>query len=183
MMRLFVAIDLPQRVKDQLGALKTDIPGARWVKPAQMHLTLRFIGDQVMEAHFQQIKTALATIEAEAFTLTLQGVGRFPPSPKKAARVLWVGISAQPRLDVLYQKVETAVRRIGFPEDDHDFNPHITLARVQSDKLSPAISSFLENNADFQSETIAVDQFYLYSSLLSPQGPSYKREAIISLKK
>jgi RNA 2',3'-cyclic 3'-phosphodiesterase len=181
-MRLFVAIDLPEKVKDQLGALKADIPGARWVKPAQMHLTLRFIGDQVSESQFQQIKTALAAIEAEAFELSLQGVGRFPPSPKKAARVLWVGITPQPRLNVLYQKVEAAVRSVGFPADDHDFNPHITLARVQSDKLSQAISTFLEANACFQSETIPVDQFYLYSSLLSPQGPRYQREATLPLK-
>jgi len=183
MYRLFAAIDLPKTVKDQLSALRGDVPGARWVKPPQMHLTLRFIGDQVAANQFQQIKAALAQVQSPAFDVQLQGVGRFPPSPKKPPRVLWVGTAEQPLLHQLYRQVNAVLAKVGVQPDDHDFNAHITLARMQAYKPSPEVERYLAAHAEFHTDMIPVTAFVLYASVLSPQGPTYKQEAVYPLLK
>jgi 2'-5' RNA ligase len=95
-MRLFVAIDLPDTVKDQLDTLPTRIPTARWMKRQQMHLTLFFLGET---DRIPDIKDALASVKAPPFSLSLAGVGRFPQRQKQPPRVLWVGIDAESALD------------------------------------------------------------------------------------
>src|SRR4051794_31452928 len=105
-MRLFVAIELSPQSKEGLVALKTDIPGASWVKPSAMHLTLRFLGDQIEPIRLKPIEKALASIKATPFTLALRGAGRFPEGTKKPARVLWIGLADQPALLTLQAAVE-----------------------------------------------------------------------------
>ena len=80
-MRLFVAIDLPETVKERLAMICCGLPGARWVKPEQLHLTLRFIGE-VNGDRFLDIRDNLMEVSSESFPLQLQGVGFFPPHKK-----------------------------------------------------------------------------------------------------
>ena len=89
MPRLFIAVDLPQINKKKLEAMFFGIPGAKWVDPLQIHLTVRFIGE-VDGATFLDIKAALEQIHMAPFPLALKGVGHFPP--RGNPRVLWVGI-------------------------------------------------------------------------------------------
>jgi RNA 2',3'-cyclic 3'-phosphodiesterase len=174
MHRLFVAIDLPEHVKDAISALKADIPGAAWAKRNTFHITLRFLGDGLTDAQRDTIREALRAVKAEPFTLTPSGVGRFPPGAKKAARVLWVGTEAQPALTSLHHAIEAALSEIGFPpETKHDFNAHITVARLKIPSFSDEIARFLEENRDFRQEPIAVNTFVLYKSELTPQGALY----------
>src|SRR4051794_19826404 len=91
MQRLFVAVDLPEAIKTQLKALCVDLVGAKWVSHAQMHLTLRFIGD-ANDTQQAAIQTGLATIHATPFKLALQGIGQFPPKGKP--RIVWVGLES-----------------------------------------------------------------------------------------
>src|SRR5512134_3292703 len=81
--RLFIAIELPDSVKDQLLKLRADIPGAAWVKRQGYHLTLRFLGDGIEAPKLESIKGALAAVTESPFTMQLQDVGRFPPNPKQ----------------------------------------------------------------------------------------------------
>ncbi len=181
MPRLFIAISLPDDLKMMLTHLRADIPGATWVKPPAMHLTLRFLGDQVEAARVPTLKMALAGLRAAPFDLTLQGVGRFPPNTRKPARVLWVGLAAQPALHALYRSIEQAVVGLGFPPDDHDFSAHITLARLKSDRVVREVDDFLAAHQSFSAPPFAVSQFTLYASTLSPQGPTYTPEAVFPL--
>lgn len=181
MPRLFAAIDMPADIKTKLAGLKTDIPTARWVKPEQMHLTLRFIGPDVPENEISPIKSALATVESSAFELVVKGVGRFPPSKKKAPRVLWIGVDNTPHLLTLHGKVEAALAEVGFKPEDHDYNAHITLARLKTHKPTPEADAFLEEYTDFHAGTFTATQFILYHSTLTPQGPRYTHEAVYSL--
>ncbi len=176
MPRLFIAIDLPDDIKTQLIALKTDIPTARWVKPAQMHLTLRFIGE-VEDVKAGVLQAALQDISGHAFDLLLNGVGRFPPGTRKAPRVLWAGIDPQPELDALQAQIERVVRECGLPLDDKPFKPHFTLARLKTHKPTPQADVFLTANADFSAGPFAVQAFALIESELSPQGPRYTTRA------
>ena len=182
MPRLFVAIDMAPEIKTHLSEIKTDIPTARWTRPEQMHLTLRFIGADVPNSKVKPIKDALSTIESPPFDLTLSGVGRFPSSNKKAPRVLWVGIQKQPALMALHQQVEKALVTVGFKPEDRDFNAHITLARLKTHKPTPEADAFLETHADFNAGTFTATEFILYNSQLTPQGPRYTHEAVYSLE-
>lgn len=174
-MRLFIAVNLPVWIKDQLASLKTDLPQATWTRRETYHITLRFLGDGIEESRIPALKDALAAIQLSAFELQLKGVGRFPPNPKKPARVLWVGIAPNPRLNALYDAVERCVTTLGFPADDHDFRGgHITLARLRSPKPEPLLDSFLSRHAQFASESFSVTAFYLFSSVLMPNGPQYQ---------
>ncbi len=78
MSRLFVALDLPQELKNQIRELCAfGLPGLAWVDTEQLHLSLRFIGE-VNEHEFDRIKTCLLKVQQVSFPLTLRGVGTFP---------------------------------------------------------------------------------------------------------
>ncbi len=178
-MRLFVAIDLPDPVKDQLDTLQTPIPTARWVKRQQMHLTLNFLGET---DRIQDIKDVLASVVAPPFVMTLSGAGRFPKRQKQPPRVLWVGVDAEPALDQLHKTVTTVLAGIGFVPEDRSFNPHITLARLKTREPLPEVDAFLGTHGLFRTPAISITEFILFSSVLSPQDSRYEREAVFALQ-
>jgi 2'-5' RNA ligase len=178
MPRLFVAVDVPDAIKDQILALCAGVPGAKWVQRAQLHLTLRFIGE-VDSSKFQQIKAALGDVRSAPFSMALRGVGQFPP--KRAARVLWAGLEAPPTLTQLQAQVETTLNRLDFPPEDRPFSAHLTLARFKNPPPLSAVQSYMARHAALQSELFSISEFVLYSSVLSPQGPTYRREAAYPL--
>jgi RNA 2',3'-cyclic 3'-phosphodiesterase len=180
MQRLFVAIDLPDAMKNALGALCTGIPGAKWVKREQMHLTLRFIGD-VDDEQSEAIKNELASAQATAFEMNLEGVGQFPTKGK--ARVLWVGVKAPPALSDLQGKVNNALDKLGIQPEDHPFSPHITLARFKTPPPQDNMRQFFTKNADFKTEPFTVEAFILFASELRPEGLVYRKEGVYSLEK
>lgn len=177
-MRLFVAIDFPKAVKDQLAALRVDIPTARWSKHEQMHLTLNFIGET---EQIDTVKDALAGVQAAPFDLTLAGIGRFPKRTERQAQVLWAGVESQSAMNALYERIADALAAIGIAPDSRPFSPHITLARIKTRDLLPVISQFMATNQSFQTAPIAVTEFILYSSDLLPDGPRYGHEAVYTL--
>ena len=177
MFRLFVAVDLPEEVKKEVKDICRDLPGAHWVPQDQLHLTLRFIGD-ADDALFLAIKAALARVSGAPFRFALKGIGHFPPG--KRARVLWVGMEKREPLLELQQAVERALTEAGVPPDERPFSPHITLARFR-DPFPGATASFEERHSGFASAPFEVDAFYLYSSVLTREGATHRREATYSL--
>jgi RNA 2',3'-cyclic 3'-phosphodiesterase len=182
MPRLFVAVNLPESVRQQLGAIRVSVPTARVVKPTQMHLTLRFISDQVPDEQVESIKAALSQVAVPAFEMRLDGVGRFPPQEKKAPRVLWVGVDAPPELAALHRQIEQALAGVGFTPEGKLFSPHITLARLQLMKAVPEVQQFLNSNHVFATNPFPVRDFVLYASTLTPQGPQYSVVAVYPLQ-
>lgn len=177
-MRLFVAIPLPEAIRDKLVALHdAAIPHANWVKPETFHLTLKFLGDGIDEGRLPAIQAALAEVHSPAFTVQVQGVGRFPASMKQAARVLWAGVSQPPELLTLYNAVEAAMTApqpgLGFLHERHPYSPHLTLARLKSEKTDPSVEAFLTRHAEFEGGTFEANTFHLYSSQLTPEGSRY----------
>jgi 2'-5' RNA ligase len=172
-MRLFIAIDLPESVKEQLSRLCCGLPGARWVIPEQLHLTLRFIGE-VDGGLFLDICEELATVQAKSFTLQLDGLGCFPPRGKP--RVVWVGVQPSEQLLVLRNRLESCLVTLGLESEGRKFAPHITLARL---KNTPPVKvgRFLENHGLFLSSPFPVEEFSLYSSVLGRKGATHRLEA------
>ena len=174
MYRLFIAIDLPEQVKEAVAGIAGDLPGARRVPREQIHLTLRFIGD-ADEEMFLAIKRVLSAVRGAPFPLALEGVGHFPKG--KYPRVLWVGVEESGPLRELRKKVELALLGAGVAAEERGFSPHITIARLK--ETPPARVAVLEEKHHlFAAGPFQVLEFYLYSSTLTREGAIHKREAI-----
>jgi len=176
MPRLFIAVDLPEAIRKNLASMSFGIPGAKWVAPEQMHLTVRFIGE-VDGALFHDIKETLEGISYGPFSLHLKGVGFFPP--RGAPRVLWVGLEKSEPLQALKKKIDLALFRVGVEPDNRKFSPHITLARLKNSPVQK-IANFLSGNGLFSQEPFQVEDFKLYSSILSSKGAYHKVERVYS---
>lgn len=170
-MRLFVALPVPDVVARSLLLLEGGVPGARWQAREQMHLTLRFIGE-VDGGDARALDDALAGIDAPAFDLQLHGVGQFG---NKQPHSLWAAARKNDLLDHLQHKVDTAIRRVGQPQDAHKFSPHITLARLRHPELEK-VREWLTDHALYTSAEFRVDAFCLYSSKLTSDGSIYRVE-------
>jgi len=166
MPRLFVAIDLPAASKELVTPLRTGLPGARWVSPDQLHLTLRFIGD-TDEAQCTSIQSALAGVTAPPFELALQNIGWFPA--RGNPHVLWVGLPESPQLLSLHQDIEIALLSAGVLPDERPFSPHITIARLK-DMQRSHLQKFVAATPPFRSPLFTITEFRLYASTLTPTG-------------
>jgi len=173
MHRLFVAVDLPDEIRNSVSRICAGIPGVKWLDVKQLHLTIRFIGDADDEL-FTNIRNVLAEIALPPFTMSLRGVGCFPP--KRDPRVLWVGVEKSGELARLRDRVEQALVKTGLEPEERAFSPHITLARLK-ERPSAAIARFLEHNRQFTGGPFPVTEFHLYSSTLTREGAIHRREA------
>jgi RNA 2',3'-cyclic 3'-phosphodiesterase len=175
-MRLFAALALPEEVARPLLLMQAGVPGARWQRREQLHLTLRFIGE-VDGAKAVAIDEALATIAAPGFTLELKGVGSFGG---KIPRDLWAGVAGCEPLLHLNRKIESALQRIGLPAEPRKFTPHVTLARLRNSPRG-AVIDYLTDHALYASLPFAVTAFALYSSKLTSDGSIYRVERSYAL--
>lgn len=177
MIRLFVALALPEALKAELAGLVGGIPGARWVLPANYHMTLRFIGE-LQSWQAEEVDHALATIRAKPFAVSLRGLGIF----EKAGRIqaLWVGVERSDALAHLQAKVETAIQRIGIPPERKRFAPHVTLARTERAPPDKVIG-FVQAHNLFRAPPVVIEHFSLFSSLLGKEHPVYTQETDYAL--
>jgi RNA 2',3'-cyclic 3'-phosphodiesterase len=170
-MRLFVALPIPDTVAQGLILLQGGVPGARWRTREQLHLTLRFIGE-VDGRDGRAIDDALVGIGAPAFKLQLHSVGQFG---SKQPHTLWAAARRNEMLEHLARKVDSAIRRVGQPQDAHKFMAHVTLARLRHPDLDRMLV-WLTTHALFTSDEFTVNAFYLYSSKLTSDGSVYRVE-------
>jgi 2'-5' RNA ligase len=176
-MRLFVALSLPDDLRDSLSGLSCGLPGARWVAPENLHLTLRFIGE-VAGHEAEDIDAALSGIRLPRFPLTLAGVGDF--GDDRRLRSVWVGVEANATLERLQAKIEQAVQRAGQPPEKRKFKPHVTLARFKSHP-GERLKDYFAQRSMFRAPPFEVTAFTLYSSYLSHEGAIYSPEAVYAL--
>jgi 2'-5' RNA ligase len=180
--RVFVAIDVGDAVRREvtrvvsvltgkLEAVKTP-PKVVWVKPASLHVTIKFIGD-VDEAEVERLQELLAPpIAVTPFELVWRGIGAFP-SPKHP-RALWLGVvnGAAPLAEV-EAEVSRRLAGAGAVElDDRAFLPHLTLGRVKMAGAGVDWPKVLKA-VEVKHVTSTVDRVTLYRSQLSQQGPHY----------
>ncbi|WP_027285175.1 RNA 2',3'-cyclic phosphodiesterase [Rubritepida flocculans] len=176
-MRLFVALTLPEAVRDRLASLTLRIPGLRWVPPENYHLTLRFIGE-VPAFQCEEVDLALAAIRARPFDLALAGLGVF----EKQGRVQSLHALAErsPALSHLQAKIETALQRAGLPPERRRFTPHVTLARCEGAPVEK-LAAFLQAQALFRTEPVPMEHFVLFSSRLGKEQAVYTPEVEYAL--
>lgn len=183
-MRVFVGIELPEPVRQRAAAAVEDLragvqrvaPGVRvrWVDAANLHVTLRFIGE-VGDERVTGISAALAApYSTSTFSLRLAGAGSFPPSG--VPRALWLGIhSGSEALAALHAEVEQRLTPLGFEPERRVYAAHLTVARVKEVRRSavPPIRRVLAD-AHVDTGKGAVSAVTLFRSRLSPQGTSYE---------
>lgn len=170
-MRLFVALPVPPEVAQSILLIQGGVPGARWMSREQLHLTLRFIGE-VDGRDAAMLDDALAAIAAPGFSLQLHGVGQFG---NKQPHTLWAAARKSGSLEHLQRKVDSAIRRVGQPQDAHKFMPHVTVGRLRNPEGGKVIE-WLTHNALFTSPEFQVHEFHLYSSRLTSDGSIYAVE-------
>ncbi len=178
MFRLFVGLPLPEEVRSSLRLLCGGLPGAKWVDPEAMHLTLRFIGD-VDGGRAHDIDLSLLQVRAPAFELTLSGIDCFEQGGK--VHTLWAAVQAQPGLLHLRDKIESAVVRAGCEPERRKFKAHITLARFRNG-ASDRIGAYMQRYNRFSVGPFTVGQFTLFRSHLLSQGAHYEALADYALE-
>jgi RNA 2',3'-cyclic 3'-phosphodiesterase len=174
-MRLFVAIDVPEEVRaafvELMEKLQACCPGARWVKPEGVHVTLKFIGEKE-ESSLEEIKEALRPIRmAEGLKFRYRGLGFFPGAQRP--RVLWAGIESGPQLERLAGTVDEALAARGIPKETRPFQPHLTLARIKVGENVSLLKKIIESMGTPEFGAAPSESFRLYQSLLRPAGAEY----------
>jgi RNA 2',3'-cyclic 3'-phosphodiesterase len=188
-MRLFIALDIEEEIRQRIARFMEGIqgfaPDGRWVKPESLHVTLKFIGEQPDET-VTQIKEALAAIKACRAEIQFRGYGFFPTA--KSARVFWIGMDASAELASLAAAIDEKTAELGIPKEERAFSPHLTLARAGGGSGSPRRMKGDGSNRVFQRlqeklvalsapefGTMTARAFFLYQSQLSPKGSQYTK--------
>lgn len=189
-LRTFIAIVLPEPLLRQLAQVQRQLEkrappeSVRWVNPEGIHLTLKFLGDTPV-AKLESIRAALAAVASRSApcTFTVGGLGCFPNA--RRPRVLWVGV--QPvggELAALQRAVEAAMKSLGFPPEDREFTPHLTLGRVR-DRVAPAdlarLGALISSAEVGTLGEVTARHFALIQSVLKPTGAEYTPLAEFSL--
>ena len=194
-MRIFVALDLEEeirrRIENFINEVRDLAPGARWVNPESLHVTLKFIGERP-ESMVKQIEETLAATKAGLIELRYSETGFFPTP--RSARVFWVGIHAGGGLAELARKVEDGLAEIGIPKEKRAFSPHLTLARASGGSGAPErhkgdkpnrvfakLQEQLSKRSPIEFGTMTAREFFLYRSRLSPKGSTYAKIARFEL--
>lgn len=177
MPRLFSGIEIPEDIREDLARLRQPLPGAWWIEPENLHITLRFAGD-IDNRTAGELVDQLALIDADVFELTLFGLGQFGGSEP---RTLWVGIMPSPQLEALARAHERAFRAAGLPPERRNFKPHVTLARLKHTQPE-RLARLLERRGGYQSRPFLVERFALFSSRPQTGGGPYVVEEAYSLR-
>jgi 2'-5' RNA ligase len=180
MIRLFVALPVPNEVAQSLMLIQAGVPGARWQVREQLHLTLAFIGE-VDGSLAAAIDDVLAGILVPDFSLQLHGVGQFGEGKRSRSHALWAGVRPNPALEHLQRKVGNAIRRVGTAQEAHKYTPHVTVARMRHPEPGKVVE-WLTQHALYTSPEFDAGAFHLYSSKLTSDGSIYRVEQTYPLQ-
>ena len=191
MVRLFLAINLPEHLKKRLAYLQQELArsGAdvRWVRPEGIHLTLKFFGEvseEMIDRLAQTTKEVVQKSSQGPMRFTLKGLGTFPSGSRP--RVVWVGLEGDlKRLSLLQHALEKAFEKLGFEREKRAFVPHLTLGRVKSNRKVRHLLQEIQRHQDeaySQPQEVEVKELILYQSILKPSGAVYLPLKRIPLK-
>jgi RNA 2',3'-cyclic 3'-phosphodiesterase len=175
--RLFLAINLPGDVRLEVtaaaAAMRQREPALAWVPEPLLHLTLKFLDEQP-DTRVPEIAAALAGVAGRhrELVMTLGGIGAFPNF--RRARIVWMGVGQDPRLELLHHDVEVAFEALGFEVDARAFRPHLTLARVKTELSEERLRALsrVAKQTDYRTEFI-VRSIDLVRSELASTGAVY----------
>jgi len=190
--RCFIAVPLPPAFREAVAGLQRQVRDAcdtvmgradmlRWVRPDDMHMTVRFLGDtptRKMAPLGDLLEQSAA--RARCVDLSATGVDAFPSAARP--RVLLLRMSDPTDvLSSLAKEIERGVRRLGFTREERPFTPHVTLARARRDSRLPSLEGIVSGQEVAGLGPLRVEALVLYRSELAPGGPRYTALATHSL--
>ncbi len=187
-MRTFIAIELPEPIKNSLARLidklKETSADVKWVQPQNIHLTLKFLGERD-DKKVDRITEILDEVAKnhKAFPIRINALGAFPNM--SSPRVIWVGIDqGDIETKSIFKDLEDSICKVGIPKEDRAFSSHITIGRTRSAKgiteLSQAIASLNDSIGKDKLEFTA-GSITLFKSTLTPKGPIYEALKVVNL--
>jgi 2'-5' RNA ligase len=179
--RSFIALDPGPVIRDRMIALQKELAGAaragadvKWVEPANLHITLLFLGEVDDRDVVPVCRAVTETAETRgAFELSVEGAGCFPNM--RRPRVVWLGVG-RGAVDVagLHDALEGPLLQLGcYRREERKFTPHVTLGRVQGDGSTNELCAALLKHKGYQAGTTDIREVHVMSSELSPRGPVY----------
>ena len=177
-MRLFVAVEVSQAVRDAIAALLPELEAtaahSRFVKPEKMHLTLQFLGS-VDPTRVEAIGSALQTAAAGQGTVSLSFKAGGSFGSARSPRVLWVGVEGEvPKLIALQQRIAKHLEPLGFPPETRPYSPHLTLARARNVRGDRQLRACVEKLATFSVPGEQVSRVVLMESVQDSAGGRYR---------
>jgi len=176
--RAFIAIELSPEIQSKLVALQNKLreSGAwvKWVEPENIHLTLKFLG-YVSKSQLKSIFEAVCeSIEGIApFPLSFSGLGAFPKLENP--RVVWVGVGeGREMLSRINRNLEGILKRNGFPAEDREYHPHLTLGRAKSSQNKDQLTEVVKSEKEGFVGSMEAKEITIMQSILKPGGPEYK---------
>jgi RNA 2',3'-cyclic 3'-phosphodiesterase len=176
-MRTFVAIEVSSEISKAANELVERLARARetvrWVRPENMHLTLKFLGEVEDVRSIEVCRAVQAAVEPFAtFPFRCGGVGAFPSSSRP--RTVWIGLDqGEHQMIALQEAVDEALYEIGFPRDSRRFHPHLTLGRVK--RQCRDLPKLLEQFGQFEAGGMLAREVAVFSSKLESSGPVYMK--------
>lgn len=184
--RAFIAFPLPEIIRAQICDIQERLKSyrlpVRWVKPENVHLTLKFLGEIAINSIDGITEMIMKTaLNCRPLTLFTKGLGVFPGIKKP--RVLWMGTFGEIKTLLEIQgQLETHLEEQGFAKENRPFKSHLTLGRFKGQIQPEKLLSILQSYSDFSSKPFEAREIILYKSELKPSGPVYTKLQTVFLE-
>jgi 2'-5' RNA ligase len=160
-----------RRLTEVQGMLANTGADLKLVKPQNIHLTVRFLGD-ISPAMVDAIYEEMKQISFAPFEVELRGLGAFPKL--SYPRVVWAGIKkGANELTNVFEQLEPRLRGLGFKPDNKGFSPHLTIARVRTGRNKAQLIKLIQELEDYEFGAVKAKWLRLKKSVLTPKGPIY----------
>ena len=185
-LRTFIAFKLPKEIRRRIGEMQSHGRsaglGVRWVKPDNIHLTLKFLGDTDPSLG-SAVRTAMQTAVAGQRPLELAtgGLGGFPSL--KRPRVIWQAVTGDiERLRTIQTRLAAGLAPCGFKPEGRPFRAHLTIGRIRKpQRWGAREAAMVTQHGDMPAQPFTADTLIWYRSQLHPQGAVYSELARVPL--
>ena len=168
-----MSAEVESAIAEFVESLRELRSGVRWVRPANLHLTLRFLGDTVNRNLLQPLNQTLNQITSQTspFMLHARGTEAFPNLDRP--RIIWIGLVSE-QLIRLAQQVEGAVVQTGFMPEGRPYTPHLTIGRVRDLHGWQRIRQVLRESPNQDFGSMLISEMILYRSILGGEAAQYQ---------
>jgi len=184
-LRTFIAFKLPEHVISLLQSVQQELISygfkVRWVRPENIHLTIKFLGN-IHQTDLNKISGALLESAKThgPFSFSAKGLGIFPGLSRP--QVIWVGFAGEiERISRFQQHLDQSLSALGFPKENRPFQGHLTLGRFKGKTHTGKLVDALNAQSGFESEPVTIDRVILFKSDLNPSGPIYSELLAVPL--
>ena len=178
--RAFIAIRMNEQVEESVAKAIDELrhagDGVRWVRRANLHITLKFLGPAVDSHRLQRLTSGLRQLAMKTapFELAAAGVGAFPDLERP--RAIWIGLHSMESgaLAALAARLETVAAEYGFEREKRRWNGHLTIGRVGDRRIASKTRDALDAAREREFGVSTIESITLYRSHLGPDGSSYE---------